>query len=160
MTETAILEFGATDTAHGLIKLELNDIANNEKTVFLPGETVDFLLHVESSLEILDIKPTSGAITPTGPLSQQREEWLLFTFEKKDVDLSYFPAENLEKTWYGNDANPTLSGRTMNGNEVLPAFGLFIYNVNFLSFKYTPPGMELSGDDEYPVRIVVRYKIK
>lgn len=161
MTEaTAVLEFGATETAHGLIKLELDDIANEGKTVFLPGETADFLLHIESSLKILDVKSTSGAVTAIGNVSQKREESLLFTFEKPEVELSYFPAEDAVKTWYGNDASPTLSGRTLTENGILPAFGLFVYNVNFLSFRYTPPGMELSGDDEYPVRIVVRYQPK
>lgn len=162
MTEqTAILEFGATETEFGLIKLELNSEENEGKTVFGEDEEAHFLLHIESTLEILDIKPTSGAVSFTGNVQQERDEQLLFTYENPSAELAYFPAEDAAKTWYGNDSNPTLSGRVLTANGVLPGFGKFVYNVNFLSYKYTPPNIEFGeGLDEYPVRVVVRYQAK
>lgn len=162
MTErTAILEFGVTETEFGLIKLELDNIANNEKTTFDKGDQVDFLIHIESTLEIIDIKTTSGNVSPNGFIQQEREEYLLFTYENPSVELSYFPIGSAEKIWYGNDSSPKLSGRVLTADGVLPGFGKFVYNVEFISYKYTPPIIEFDDDnDEYPVRVVVRYREK
>lgn len=158
MTETRILTFGQTSASgSGLIRAELDEEMHPDGgSVFAPGTVVYFLLHLQG-LRVVSLKSTAGGLVEKlGIVTRSATQELLFNRSGESQELDHVPDLLPAASWYGRSAGlvwtPDSQLVTVADGPVL---GLFSYQYSALSYRFTPPVMSLSGDEEFPVELVI-----
>ena len=71
------------------------------------------------------------------------------------VELPYVPAGGVSVQWYGNDGALSRTGRSVRATGSIPAIGEVSYPVRFAQYRLIPPSLSLSGEETWPILIVV-----
>lgn len=171
-----ILEFGeGVDGDSAFVKVELDEVRNVDaageaKTEFNPGDDVYFLVQIGQDLAIDWVLPTSGTVNQIAAVKRKRTQELVFTPQNLSKDLDYIPTAQPTVKFYGKTpALKAMDGVTlalagieelMDSDPVpsdLPAVCDVEYDVEFRSFRFVPPPMNLPDENsEYKVRIVIK----
>ena len=120
------------------------DNDGNEKTSFLPSDTVFLLFQAAEGLEYEDMKASVkyGRITQLGTVPRTVKEDVQFTADKPQHTVQYRPQSNVAEVSFDGNA-PSLSVNSAEGIITaagdLPAIGILSYKSQFLSFQFTPP---------------------
>ncbi len=152
--------------ADGLCIVELDGEANDDITTFAPGDTVNFLVHHDATVQIGWVRTTDGTISGTSSASmtaQDRTDQLLFADVTDTHELSYVPTGSPTPSWYGNEATgfkKTLTRTVEISGLGDPALCDATYSVSFRKFSLSSPNVTLETDSDgneipYPVVIVV-----
>lgn len=158
MEATIVVQFGQDASSQALVKIELDEQMNvdadgNEKTSFQPGDTPYFLVHHDSTLRVQKVECSSGMVQSFGTVGRartQRAQWV----NTDAVELEY-EVSDPSFEWFGNDAIPTVVGRSMTPTGAVPAICDISMMVSFEQFKLIPPELTLSEGDDWPVLVVV-----
>ena len=142
MIKTSIvIQFG--EGAEGLAIVEFNQESLGDKTTFQPGDIIPFLVHLAPELSIESVKATSGGVTATGVILQEREQALLFIEQTDTQQLKYIPNGVMLQKWYGNEG----TGVHRVSNTVTVGGGDFhctctnTNNVLFKTYNYQAPSV-------------------
>lgn len=146
---SAVLDFAGlaagVKTGSFVLDWERNkDNDGNEKTSFLPSDTVFLLFQPAEGLEYDDMKASVkyGRITPLSTVYRTVEESVQFTAEKPQHAVQYRPQSNVAEVVFDGNT-PSLSVNSAEGiitaSGDLPAIGILSYKSQFLSFQFTPP---------------------
>jgi len=158
---TVVVEFGHGVDSGALVLVELDEAMNldldgAEKTSFSPGDTPYFLVHHDYSVQISDIKSSSGMVSGGTIVSRDRSQQMQFTNIEDSQELPHIPAGALAWTWWGNDPVIDQDGRTLKATGAkIPAIGEVSYSIQAKQYKLTPPPMTLTDDETYPILIVI-----
>ena len=164
-TITSIIAFGgAVSAASGLIVAEIDgamhlDAEGKERSSFLPGEPVYFLLHYdETKIKIIRLRPTDdGDVQYIGRVTRTRVEQLTWQHPAHLIDLLYLPSDQLSEKWYGRGSNLYRTGQQVQA-DMAPCLGDISYPVKFSQYLHRPAVVEIADGEEYPVDIIVEYQ--
>lgn len=159
MKATIVVQFGQGANSSALVVVEMDgelnkDSEGNEKTQFIPGDRPVWLVHHDSTVRIGSVACSSGMIQALGQVMRTRTQQLSFP-SREAVDLPYVPAGGVSARWYGNNGNLTVSGRSVRATGTVPAIGLVSVPVRFWQYRLIPPALSLSGEETWPILIVV-----
>lgn len=159
MTETRILQFGqSAGKSGGLIMAEIDqEVHGDAGSVFAPGTKVYFLLHLGDNLRVRSIRDTAGGtIEKLGEVVRGHSEEVLFSFSGESQDIPHVPDAIPAVRWYGRSAGLVWSpGSSALAADAAPVLGVVNYSYVATQYRYTPPPMDLEGDEEFPVEIVL-----
>lgn len=164
-TITTIVTFGgAAAASSGLIVAEIDgamhlDAEGNERSSFLPGEEVSFLLHYDpAKVRIVRLRATDdGDIQQIGQVTRTRKEQLTWQHPAHLIDLRYLPSGGLSAAWYGRSSNLYRTGRSVQA-DLAPCLGDISYPVAFTQYSHRPAVAEIADGEEYPTDIIVEYE--
>jgi hypothetical protein len=147
--------------ADGLVVMELNSVANDDKTSFQPKDIINFLIHFdESKLNLIWVKPTDGHVSMSGTSSFQRSvDSTLWINEKSELSLSYITT-SLKPTWYGNSGSLRLLSdiKVEAYNCNYPALSKVEFPVKFYKGILYTPDVTLLEKETYPIAIVAHFE--
>lgn len=157
VADSLVVRFGSGADSSALVRLELDDVLNDGKTSFSPGDTINIRLHHDSSVQLGRMLSTDGMMAWQGHGLRQISEQFLFA-EPDDVhQLSCVPASSLSTGFYGREATGLLRSSSrdvvISGGD-LPSLAAIDYQADFLLYRLLAPEMELSDDESYPIYIV------
>lgn len=161
-----LVSFGTGVADSEIASIELDTEANEEKTSFIPGDTINFLIHYDSSkLNLIWVRPTSGSvIMGSAKTVTQESSGLLWIDTTTKHSLSYIPAGGLTPVWFGNSCSGLrMTGLTEVGvsSGTFPAICNLTFSVGFIAGKlYTPLNIELQGEETYPIVVVAHFERK
>lgn len=161
-----IVSFGAEVADSEIASIELDIAANLDKTSFVPGDIVNFLIHYDQTkLKLIWVRPTSGSvIMGSSKTVIQESSGLLWIDTTTKHSLSYIPSGSLTPTWFGNSCSGIrMTGLTEIGiaGGTFPAVCNLTFPVAFTAGKlYTPSNVELQDDETYPVIVVAHFERK
>jgi hypothetical protein len=165
-TVTGIARFGESSAALGAISAEIDgamhlDDDGNERTAFLPGEAVFFILHHDANVKIVRLRATDGGdVQLIGPVVRSRMEQITFEHPAHLVDLPHKPNGQPTAKWYGRSSNLYLSGQTLQA-DLAPCLGDISYKISATQFLHRPiSGITLQPGEEFPVDIVIEYRVE
>lgn len=162
MAVSLVVEFGTgvdADSTAGVAELDPVrnvDSEGNQRSQFVPGDEVYFLVHHDSSVYIDRVASTDGMVVAMGPETQDREQQLLFTNDEQQ-QLTYVPGGALVHDWMGRVGN----GFTRTDRQVqvtaadVPCIENLTYPVNFQLFRLVPPALNLAAGETYSIAVVV-----
>lgn len=143
-----------TRSLSGGISVELDDVANNNKTSFNSGDTVHYLVHTEPLSMVVENITSAGTVAAKGTKQVTIQETVTFAKEKT-ATLGKIPTGPVVWSWIGRDGGvPSFSGSAI----TLPADAVGVLKC---SYPTTPKAFSLSGVtipagmDEFPVVVVV-----
>lgn len=159
MKATIVVQFGQGANSSALVVVELDgelntDSEGNEKTQFVPGDRPVWLVHHDATVRIGSVACSSGMIQPLGQVVRTRTQQLSFP-SREATDLPYVPAGGVSARWYGNNGSLTVSGRSVRATGAVPAIGEVSVPVRFQQYRLIPPTLSLSGEETWPILIVV-----
>lgn len=156
-TLTIVFEDGADSSALAIAKPDdhLNKDASGEtKTQFVATDRPYFIVHLDDSLKISQVRCSSGSVRYLGPATRTATiDTLDADVEGDSVDLEYNPAAAPQLSWYGNVPAMSLVGRRITFTGTLPATGEGRYSYGCYSYQYIPP--TLAPNQKWRTRIVV-----
>lgn len=161
-----IVSFGTEVVDSEIASIKLDAVANLDKTSFVPGDIINFLIHYDhSKLDLIWVRPTSGSvIMGSSKTVMQESRGLLWIDTTTKHTLSYIPSGALSPTWFGNSCSGIrMTGLTEVGiaGGTFPAVCNLIFPVAFTTGKlYTPSDIELLEDETYPVVVVAHFERK
>lgn len=164
-TVTNIISFGgAVAAASGLIVAEIDgamhlDGDGNERSSFLPGEPVYFLLHYDASkVRIIRLRSTDdGDVRRIGQVTRERLEQITWQHPAHLIDLRYLPAGSLSAKWYGRGSNLYRNVRQVQA-DLAPCLGDISYPVQFVQYLHVPAVAEIPDGEEFPADIIIEYQ--
>jgi len=164
-TVTNIIKFGEVVAASsGLIIPEIDgfmhlDATGEERSSFLPGEQVYFLLHYDpAKVKIISLQATDGGdVRRIGKVTRERTEQLTFQHPAHLLDMRYTPTTDPEATWYGRGSNLYRSGRRLQA-DLAPCLGDLVYDVEFIQYLHKPAVDDIADGEEYPTDIIIEYQ--
>jgi len=143
-----------TRSLSGGISVELDDVANNNKTSFNSGDTVHYLVHTQPLSMVVENITSAGTVAANGTKQVMIQETVTFAKEKT-ATLAKIPTGTVVWSWIGRDGGlPSFSGSAI----TLPADAVGVLKC---SYPTTPKAFSLSGVtipagmDEFPVVVVV-----
>jgi len=143
-----------TRSLSGGISVELDDVANNNKTSFNSGDTVHYLVHTQPLSMVVENITSAGTVAANGTKQVTVVETVTFAKEKT-ATLAKIPTGSVTHSWIGRSGGtPSFSG----ANITLPADAVGVLKC---SYPTTPKAFSLSGVtipagmDEFPVVVVV-----
>lgn len=159
MKATVVVQFGQGADSSALVVVELDGEVNRtaddeEKTQFIPGDRPVWLVHHDATLRIGNVACSSGMIQALGQVTRTRTQQTPFP-ARESVELPYLPAGAIAATWYGNNGGLRVSGRTATAEGTVPAIAELSIPVRFSQYRLIPPSLSLSGEQTWPVLIVV-----
>jgi len=150
---TLVIQFGTDADSSAVALIELDDIANDGKTSFSPGDTPYFLVHYDKSkLRIDHLTASSGGIQSTGTVTRERTQELSFATTEKQ-DLPYIP-ESVTFSSFGAGSF-TSAGRSVTPTGGVPCIGTAVMQVSFQQYVLNPPALALADGETYSILIVV-----
>ena len=160
-----IVSFGGDVDTDAKALIELDGVANEDKTSFSPGDTVNFLINYDTTkLSLVWVKSTSGDISIAGQKIEDRiNQSTLWIYSADTNTLSYIPAGTLVPIWFGNEG---IGMRLVVSSTVGVTGGIFpdichiTYPVSFVMGKLFTPTVTLAGEDSYPIPIVAHFEAK
>lgn len=165
VVSTLVVNFGEDVTgASGSIVAEWDDEmtldADGEpKTQFVPGDERYLLVHIDSSVTIVAVKATSGAIASVGGVVLSRTAEIGFGDASDEQSLNYLPAGQLSFNWFGNvGTGPVVADRAvrMSGGQ-FPCLAAVSIPVAFTRYRLQTPTMELTKDETWPIRVYIYF---
>ena len=157
VADSLVVKFGGGADASDLAKLELDDLLNEDKTSFAPGDTIYLRLHHDSSVQLNQLLSTDGMVSSEGSGSRDIEEQLLFAEAEDSHELGYVVEGALAFGYYGRQATGlkrTGQRQVIITGGDLPSLALVQYTASFSLFKLLAPDVELEEDESYPITIV------
>ena len=159
MKATIVVQFGQGANSSALVVVELDgelnkDSEGNEKTQFVPGDRPVWLVHHDSTVRIGSVACSSGMIQPLGQVTRTRSQQMQFP-AREATDLPHNPSGNPTVRWYGNNGALSRTGRSVRATGTIPAIGEVGYPVQFHQYRLIPPSLSLSGEETWPILIVV-----
>jgi hypothetical protein len=159
MDATIMVSFGEGDSS-ALVVVELDDTKNLDdegkvKTSFVKEDEIYFYVHMQPGLSIKKITKTDGSISSQGSVTIDKTERIMFEDLNKEVELGYFPNNDLSWEWYGNNGSISRNKRTLTNNFNGPCIGDVSFSFSASSFKLIPPNITLEEGETYPVLIVI-----
>jgi hypothetical protein len=162
---TIVVRFGGGADASAYVAAEFDkllnvDEAGQEKSAWLPGDTIWFWVQHDPSLRIASIVPTgrSGGVVDQGLAIRTGEvEELTWEADNDAVDLAHLPMAAPELRWYGEPGEGlTRNGRSMVVTGGAPCTCDATYPREVCLFRYIPPPLELADEnDKYRVILFV-----
>lgn len=167
-TVTGIASFGAdvSDAATaGLIVAEIDDTMHLDadgqpQTVFLPGESIYFLLHYGATIQLVRVRDTDGGdIQRIGAVTRTRTQQITFEHPAHLVPLPHQPSgQPRADKWYGRSSNLHLDGLELSA-DLAPCLGDISYEIAAVQYCHKPlAGLTLAPGEEFPVDIVIEYQ--
>ena len=159
MKATVVVQFGQGANSSALVLVELDGELNRtaddqEKTQFFPGDRPVWLVHHDATVRIGSVACSSGMIQALGQVTRTRTQQMPFP-AREAIDLPYVPAGGVSVQWYGNNGGLVQAGRSVRATGTVPAIGEVSYPVRFSQYRLIPPALSLSGEETWPVLIVV-----
>lgn len=159
MKATVVVQFGQGADSNALVVVELDGELNRtaddqEKTQFFPGDRPVWLVHHDATVRISSVACSSGMIQPLGQVTRTRSQQMPFPAGEA-VELPYVPAGGVSVQWYGNNGALSRTGRSVRATGSVPAIGEVSYPVRFAQYRLIPPSLSLSGEETWPILIVV-----
>ena len=159
MKATVVVQFGQGANSSALVVVELDGEVNRtadgeEQTQFFPGDRPVWLVHHDATVRIGSVACSSGMIQPLGQVTRTRTQQMPFPAGEA-MDLPYVPAGAVSVQWYGNDGALSRTGRSVRATGTVPAIGEVSVPVRFSQYRLIPPALSLSGEQTWPVLIVV-----
>ena len=167
---SVIIEFEGADAddVSGTILVELDDEYSNNldsdgnlKSSFAPEEEPVFIIHHDDTIEIISVECTDGRVTnlytATRSLVRVRTFADVFASVDTEVSLSYFGADDLDETWYGNQGDIHIDGMAVkaSGGE-FPCYCTATFSVPFNQrWRLIPPPLDLVDDETYTIYVVI-----
>lgn len=144
---------GSSDTTDD-IQVELDEVANNNKSTFLPTETCHFLVFTNPTSLGITLDTTMGTITANGTKNADVEDTLQFV-QSNAENLSKLPVGGVTTTWLGRaGGSPSVNGSTVSVPTIINGVLNCKYQATARAYKLSgvtiPAGME-----EVEVLIVV-----
>lgn len=166
-TVTGIGRFGESSAAaSGSIVPEIDgvmhlDADGREKSSFLPGEAVFFLLPHDANVRIIRVRATDdGDVQLVGPVTRTRAQQITFEHPAHLVELSYRPSGQPTAKWYGRGSNLYLSGKTLQA-DMAPCLGDISYPIVATQYLHRPmSAIVLLPGEEFPVDIIIEYRVE
>ena len=166
---SVIIEFEGADAddISGTILVELDDEHSNNldsdgnvKSSFAPEEEPVFIIHHDDTIEIIGVECTDGRVTNiTSIFSILRSRTFadVFTSIDTEISLSYFGADDLDETWYGNQGDIYIDGMTVKATDgEFPCYCIATFTVPFNQrWQLTPPPLDLVDDETYTIYVVI-----
>lgn len=171
---TIVLHFeGNSDTSYEC-KYEADEVLNideegEEKTSFAPKDPYYFLTYCTGNVEITRVVPTAGSVTHRGSVLRERSDIVDFPELNLETEsrptLSYTPTGGLSQDWF-TAIVPTFNvgtGLNLDPNDktlyitggVVPCTVELSYDVQFGSWLFTPPAMELPVGESVAIKIFI-----
>lgn len=165
MAVSLVVEFGqGVDEDSALAVAELDGTRNvdsegNERSQFLPGDEVYFLVHHDNSVYIDRVTPTDGMVVAMDSDTQEREQQLLFVNDEQQ-QLTYLPGGALVHDWMPGGANRDVGFTRVNRQVSVaassaPCIENLTYPVNFQLYRLIPPALNLSSGETYSIAVVI-----
>ncbi len=164
--QTIVLTFGkAVQTASGLLLAEIDALMHRDSdggriTRFEPGTNVFFLLHHDPAIRIVRVDDTGGGnvyrlgeVTRTG-----MQKGVTFTHPQAQIMLQHIPSGPPSASWYGESSTLVVRKRQAISAPSAPCLGDISYQYRAWQYRYVPPAMNLSVDQEFPVDIIIEYR--
>jgi hypothetical protein len=165
-TVTGIARFGESSAASGSIVAEIDgamhlDADGREKSSFLPGEAVFFLLHHDANVKIVRVRSTDdGDVQLIGKVTRSKSQEITFEHPAHLVDLSYRPGGQPTAKWYGRGSNLYLSGKSLQA-DLAPCLGDISYPIVATQYLHRPTSaIVLQPGEEFPVDIIIEYRVE
>lgn len=160
-----IVSFGGDVETDARAIIELDGVANDDKTRFSPGDTVNFLINYDTAkLSLVWVKSTSGNISIAGQKVEDRiNQSILWIYSADTNTLSYIPAGALTPVWFGNEGVGMRLVETYTvgvTGGIFPAICHITYPVSFVIGKLFTPIVTLADEDSYPITIVAHFEAK
>lgn len=156
-TLTIVFEGEADASALAIAKPDdqLNKDAKGEtKTQFGASDRPYFIVHLDESLRISQVKCSSGSVRYLGQVTREASmDTMDADVEGDSIDLEFNPVSALQATWYGNVPTVSMAGRKATFSGALPATGEGRYSYRCYSYQYMPP--PLAPSQKWRSRIVV-----
>lgn len=163
-TKTVIGSFGQAAAAGGSIVLEIDaamhlDSEGNERSDFLPGEGVYFLIHHRSSITIKKVRATDGGdVQKIGKVTRDAEQEVSFTHPAMTGQLGHLPRGSVTASWYGRTSPLKREGQDISASGA-PCLGKLSYRYEAVQYLHRPPaGVSLDADGQWLSDIVVEYE--
>ena len=93
-------------------------------------------------------------IQPLGQVTRTRSQQMQFA-TTDPTELPHNPSSSPTVRWYGNDGALSRTGRSVRATGSIPAIGEVSYPVRFAQYRLIPPSLSLSGEETWPILIVV-----
>jgi hypothetical protein len=163
---TGIASFGGKSVATGaMIVAEIDgamhlDGEGQERSAFLPGEPVYFLLHHDPEVKIVRIRTTDdGEVQRIGQVTRTRTQELSFDHPAHLIELAYRPSGQPTAKWYGRHSNLFLSGLSLQA-DLAPCLGEISYPIKATQYLHRPgSGLVLQPGEAFPVDLKIEYKL-
>lgn len=134
---------------------EMNvDAAGKVKTQFLPGDQQWIRMQYDSTVRITAVQQSAGMMTYEESVPMDAKERLSFETTVDPVDTKWIPAGGLTPVWYGREPGLTRRGRSVTA-DAAPAIGDISYQYQAERWRYDPPPMTLSANQDFPVLVVI-----
>lgn len=145
------------------IVLELDDILNEDKTSFQPGDTIYLRCQYSDDVVLESIKVTNGSVKDNSTVTREEVDTQLWIETTDDNELSYIPSSSLGEIWYGNTGDCLKKEgvkQTTITSVVSPALVRIDYSSVFYSYKVLTPDIDLSlyEDETYPITVVANFE--
>jgi len=154
---SVVIEFGDTVTDTSAVAVvELDEVYNEEKTSFAPGDEPRICLHYDKNVYTLtSVTSSSGDIIGMGDEEREREEQVDFINIDDEVTLTYIPYGTLTFNNYGNEPEYSRADNilTCTGGS-LPSTSDVTMQVQMGLYKLIPPAVELDEDETYRILTV------
>ena len=160
---TIVVKFGDSVSADDeFAVIELDDTRNLDddgevKNSFYPGDDAYFWVHLGPDLEITKATKTAGTLTDLGATSRTIEKQIFFTEYAEENDIGYYVTSINGNSYWGNEPSYTLLSdkKTLVNDSQDPNIFMLEFTIAVHSFKLTPPTMELTEDESYPIGVVI-----
>lgn len=162
---TILVEFNSesSNTGDYIAIAELDDISNDSKTSFLPGEQPVIRSHFSNNIRVDNIVATAGSINSVGSAIRTIEHTNLFTsrdsLNPTEYELPVVPLSTLVSYdgRSGGYTTESLSGGRINlkGDVSLTPFLMRMvntYSVNL--YRLIPPSLTLEEGETYTIYVV------
>lgn len=153
---TIVVSFSDDANSDGFYVAELDEVANNGRTQFVPNEEVYFLVQHDVTLQILNIVSTNGSVRSTGTVTRTREQVMLWVEEGEEQSLSHMGSVSFAFSF-------SSTGLSVNGVSVTASGGSFpalckaTITGQFKQYCLTPQVPALAKDETFDVYIVIYF---
>jgi hypothetical protein len=145
------VEYFLMHTSRGVLRVPAGEVRSR----FAPGDPAYFLLHYDPArVYVAAVAATAGTVVVGSMVDRRATDQVLFDAPDEPRELTHIPSGEVSASWYGRAATLDRQGRQITASAT-PAIADIAYPYQALSAVYHPPPMELSGDDVYPIAIVV-----
>jgi len=162
--KTLVLEFGSEAGDEGLVAdwdASRNvDAAGQPLETIGPGATRYFMAQHDETIEITRVAATIGEVIGESAGTIEAEDLLGFGGPDDAQSLTWWPADELGVTWYGNrGAGPNLDGRQLRFDGGHPCLALFSYLVHVKRWRLEiPKNVHVTAAEPVPFRIYIYYQ--
>ena len=139
----------------GWVTAELDEINNEEKTSFAPGDEAWFWVQHSDDLKIVSVTASSGQIVAEGTATRTITEDVQFV-DTESSSLRAIPSGSVSFAWTGNQGTGVkVTGQSVQLTGGFPCIGEATYQADVRLYRLVPPEMTLGADETYEILISV-----